>query len=111
MLERERERTEEHVVAHFECWARNPQLRDWICRNWISPEERRRRMREIFGLAPEPPEEASPTPPESNPVKLNPTLSNPITPDEAVESDVGVRLVPSLLRAGPVPAEQGLSRR
>jgi hypothetical protein len=53
-LEREREETEEEVVAHFQRWARNPAVRDMICGNCLSPEERERRMRAIFGLAPKP---------------------------------------------------------
>lgn len=73
-LERERhdlarEKTEEDVVAHFEHWAANPQVREWIGRDWISPEERIRRLREIFGLAPESPVEAAPSASGSNPVK------------------------------------------
>lgn len=68
-LEGTREKTEEEVVAHFERWARNPQVRDWICQDWVSPEERQRRMREIFGLPPAPPVEAASAAAESNPVK------------------------------------------
>jgi len=59
-LEREREKTEEEVVAQFEKWAKNQQLLDCICQNWKSPEERKRRLREIFGRPPEPPEETAP---------------------------------------------------
>ena len=58
-LEREREKTEEEVVEHFKRWAKNPEVRDWILKDWISPEERERRIREIFGLPPKPPEEAA----------------------------------------------------
>jgi hypothetical protein len=56
-LEREREKTEEEVVEHFERWAKNPQVRDWICQTWVDPEERKRRLREIYGRAPETPDE------------------------------------------------------
>ena len=55
-LEREREKTEEEVIAHFERWAENQQVRDCLCQNWISPAERKRRLREIYGLPPEPSE-------------------------------------------------------
>ncbi len=72
-LEREREKTEEEVVAQFERWASNPQVRDWICQAWISPEERARRIREIFGRPPEPPEGSGSTVPQSNPVKPSQT--------------------------------------
>jgi hypothetical protein len=77
-LEREREKTEEEVVAQFERWAKNPQVRDWICQDWVNPEERKRRLRAIFGLPPEPPEAAAPTDDESNPVKPSQTEPDPI---------------------------------
>jgi hypothetical protein len=86
-LEREREKTEEEVVAHFQRWLKNPDVRDLVCENWVSPEERERRLREIFGLSPkpteppEPPEGASPDGGESNPVKPSQTKSGPIRPD------------------------------
>jgi len=51
-LERECEKTEEEVLAQFERWAQNQEVRDWICQAWLSPEERQRRMREIFKLPP-----------------------------------------------------------
>lgn len=51
-LEREKEETEEEAVAHFQNWAKNPAVRDLICRNCVSPEEREQRLRAIFGLAP-----------------------------------------------------------
>jgi hypothetical protein len=72
-LEREREKTEEEVVAHFQRWAKNPAVRDWICQAWVSPEERKCRLREIFGQPPEPPQEAAPIGPGSNPVKPSQT--------------------------------------
>lgn len=80
-LEREREKTEAEVVEQFERWADNQQVRDWICQAWISPKERRRRLLEIFGLAPEPAAEAAPTVPESNPVKPSQTKFDPTQPN------------------------------
>ncbi len=53
-LDRVREKTEEEVIAHFQRWLKNSEVRDLVCRNWISPEEREARMREIFGLEPKP---------------------------------------------------------
>jgi hypothetical protein len=53
-LEREREKTEEEVIAHFQRWLKNPAVRDLICQDYVSPEERERRLREIFGLEPKP---------------------------------------------------------
>jgi hypothetical protein len=82
-LEREREKTEEEVVEHFKRWAKNPEVRDWLLKDWISPEERERRIREIYGLPPKPPEEASTNGPESSPVKPNQTESNQIKPDQS----------------------------
>jgi hypothetical protein len=71
-LDREREKTEEEVVAQFQQWAQNPAVRDLICTAWLSPEERQRRVREIFGCPPEPSESGF-IPPESNPVKPSQT--------------------------------------
>ena len=85
-LEREREKTEEEIVTHFQRWLKNPEVRDMICRDYVSPEERERRLREIFGLAPKPPEPAEPAAPdgaESNPVKPSQTDSDPIQPDQS----------------------------
>lgn len=55
-LGREREKTEQEVVEQFERWLGNPGVRDLVCQNWVSPEERERRIRQIFGLEPEPPQ-------------------------------------------------------
>ena len=74
-LEREREKTEEEVVAHFQRWLKNPAVRDLVCENWVSPEERERRLRKILGLAPTPPA-TSPTGDGSDPVKPSQTQSN-----------------------------------
>jgi hypothetical protein len=81
-LEREREKTEEEVLAHFGRWAKNSEVSDWFRREWISPEEREFRLREIFGLPPEPPVEAAPAVSGSNPVKPNQTESDPIQPNQ-----------------------------
>ena len=75
-LQREREKTEEEVLEHFQRWAKNPQVRDWICQDWASPDERERRMREIFGLAPKTPGEAAPGGREPKPVQPDQTKSN-----------------------------------
>lgn len=80
-LAREQEKTEEEVLAHFQRWAKNPQVRDTLCQNWLSPEERQCRVREIFGRPPERPAETETAAPESNPVK--PGQSN-FSPDRAM---------------------------
>ena len=82
-LGREREKTEEEVVEHFRRWAKNPEVRDWLLKDWISPEERERRIREIYGLPPKPSEEAATNGQESSPVKPNQTESNQIKPDHS----------------------------
>ena len=51
-LDREREKTEEEVIAHFQRWVKNPEVRDLVCQNYVSPEERERRLRKIFGRKP-----------------------------------------------------------
>lgn len=79
-LEREAEKTEAEVVAHFERWAQNPQVRDWIGQTWTSPEERERRLREIFGRPPADSPHAASAAPESNPVKPSQTESSPDRP-------------------------------
>ena len=48
--DREREKSEEEVLGIFERWAKNPILRD--CLRELGPEERTRRLREIFGREP-----------------------------------------------------------
>jgi hypothetical protein len=83
-LERVREKTEEEVIAHFQRWVKNPEVRDLICQAWISPEERKARLREILGRppkAPEPAESAAPDGGGSNPVKPGQTESSPIQPN------------------------------
>jgi hypothetical protein len=79
-LEREREKSEEEVITHFQHWLKNPEVRDLICQDYVSLEERERRLRAIFGLAPKPPEPVEPAAPdvdESNPVKPSQTKSGP----------------------------------
>jgi hypothetical protein len=75
-LERVREKTEEEVIAHFQRWLKNPEVRDMVCRNYVSPEEREARLREIFGRPPTPPVETNPAVSGSNPVKPSQTESN-----------------------------------
>ena len=74
------------VLEHFKRWATNPHIRDWICQNWLSPEERERRLREIFYFAPdradapateEPNSKAEPLSNQTEPdsIQANPTKS------------------------------------
>jgi hypothetical protein len=83
-LEREREKTEEEVVEHFQRWIKNPEVRDLICQNYVSPAERERRLREIFGLAPKPagpPAEAAVGGEASSRVKPGQSESSQIKPE------------------------------
>jgi DNA-directed RNA polymerase subunit F len=66
-LEREREKTEEEVVEHFKRWVKKPEVRDWICQDWVSPEERESRLCAIFDLEPKTPDEVPTDGQESNP--------------------------------------------
>ena len=80
-LEGAREKTEEEVVEHFKRWAKNPQVRDWAsqdAQNSMSPEERERRLHQMFGRAPGTPDEAATGAPEADPIKLNQSESNQI---------------------------------
>lgn len=54
-LEREREKSEEEVIAHFQRWIKNPAVRDLIHSNGLGDDEKQARMREVFGLPPKPP--------------------------------------------------------
>src|SRR5436190_14915780 len=82
-LERESEKTEVEVVEHFKRWAMKPEVREWISRDWLSPEERERRLRQIFGLE-------SKTAPQngandSDPNAADPAESNQIKPNQGNE--------------------------
>ena len=71
-LERNREKTEEEIIEHFKRWAQKPAVRDWVSQAGVTPEERERRMREIFGRE----SKAEPAPAslenlESDPIKPN----------------------------------------
>ena len=79
-LGRDRERTEEEVVQQFQRWAQNPALRELIQEDTLSEAEKARRMREIFGLAPEPAPEPEPAPVQPGPTKsdqVQPLFSDP----------------------------------
>ena len=49
-LAEKQEWSEEELVTHFLRWAKNSKVREQICENCLSPKEKERRMREIFGL-------------------------------------------------------------
>jgi len=51
-LARHHQPAEEEVAECFHRWTRNPKVRDWICCDSLSPEERERRLREILGRPP-----------------------------------------------------------
>ena len=70
----EQERTEEETLEYFQRWARNPEVLGVLRNSEITPEEKNRRIRSLFGLAPahEPPTDGGaadslqPSPAESN---------------------------------------------
>jgi hypothetical protein len=119
-LEREREKTEEEVIAHFQRWLKNPAVRDLICQDYVSPEERKRRLREIFGLQPKPPKTSEEAladeneekqrlireiyglPPESPEVAAAASGSNPVKPSQTESNQI---------KLNENPAEQGLEPR
>jgi hypothetical protein len=53
-LECAREKTDEEVVAHFQCWIKKSVVRDLVRSDELSKEEKQRRMREVFGLPAQP---------------------------------------------------------
>jgi hypothetical protein len=67
-------------VEHFKRWATRPEVREWISKEWISPEERERRMRQIFGLEPKTVESKETGAPEPSPANL--VESNQIKPNQ-----------------------------
>ena len=85
-LDREREKTDEEVVAQFERWAQSPALRECLQENTLSEAEKTRRMREIFGLAPAPAEGPPASPSESVPVQASPSKSNQVQALEAASA-------------------------
>ena len=93
-LERNREETEAEAVEHFKRWANNSKVREAICGESLSPEEREAAIHEIYGRPPKPPVTAASADVESNPVKPNPTESDLIQPNPTKNC-----------AAAPVPAE------
>jgi len=82
-LKREREETEEEIVEHFQRWAKHPKVREWIVENSLSDAERRRRIREIYGLPPQEEVDENPEPAAADaPAEgSSQTQSNPVKPD------------------------------
>ncbi|MGB7748217.1 MAG: hypothetical protein WBN75_13125 [Verrucomicrobiia bacterium] len=81
-LERVHEETEAEAVEHFKRWANNSKVREAICGEGLSPEEREAAICEIYGRPPKPPVTAASADVESNPVKPGQTESGPIQPDQ-----------------------------
>ena len=60
---------------------KNPKVRDLVCQDYVSPERRERRLRELFGLAPKTTESPEPAGAgEKNPVKPSQTGSGKVQP-------------------------------
>jgi hypothetical protein len=58
-LEQEREKTKEELFELFRQWGNNQAIRDCLCANWRSPEERERLLRKILGFKTEAPDAAN----------------------------------------------------
>jgi hypothetical protein len=56
----EEEKTDMEILARFKEWASVEEVRDWICKDWVSLEERERELMEFYGY--EEPTAASPAP-------------------------------------------------
>jgi hypothetical protein len=84
--------TEGEMLEQFQRWAKNAEVQEWILDNTSTSEEKRMRLRQIFGLPTEKPEEENPETStvaadpadgaESNPVKPSQTKSNQIKPEK-----------------------------
>ncbi len=51
-LAEKQEWSEEELVTRFLRWAKNSKVREQICEKCLSPEEKERRLRQVFGLEP-----------------------------------------------------------
>jgi hypothetical protein len=40
---------EAEIVSHFRDWVAIPKVRDWICKDWLSPEERDQEYYKLYG--------------------------------------------------------------
>ncbi len=120
-MEQKRERTDAEAVAQFEEWAKIPAVKDWICQDWVSPEERRRRLLAIFGRAPDPEEPEVPDPvsapaqaDQSGTPADDTSISDPAPPSNPTESPVTTMPEPPSAEAGsnlvkPSPTKIGLA--
>ena len=104
-LEEKREKTVDEEVAKFEAWAKIPAVKDWICQDWVSPAERRRRLLEIFGRTPDNEEPAVPEPATDS---AQPGISvapagNEIVSDQITPPNAGVQPSTSALET-PLPS-------
>ena len=69
----EKEKWESEIVSRFRDWVAIPKVRDWVCKDWLSPEEREQEYYKLYGY------EGPPIAPEalgSDP-SLYPPLENP----------------------------------
>jgi len=85
-LDRDRDRTEEEVVEHFSRWVETEQIREVLLKNNLSPEDREREWRRIFGLPElkEPsnePEESEEPEPEEQATEEPETVTPSVEPD------------------------------
>jgi len=63
--EKEREKSNAEVIAHFKEWAEHPEIHELICRNCSNPKTKDRALDEMFGLQPPLPKNKSPGSPNA----------------------------------------------
>jgi hypothetical protein len=45
----EKEKWESEIVSRFRDWVAIPNVRDWICMDWLNPEEREQEYYKLYG--------------------------------------------------------------
>jgi hypothetical protein len=70
------EKTESAILALFRDWVAIPHVRDWICKDWLSPEEREQEFYKLYGYE-EPPKAPSGAGSPGLDPSLYPPLENP----------------------------------
>ena len=95
----EEEKTDMEILARFKEWASVEEVRDWICKDWVSLEERERELMEFYGY--EEPPDASPVPPTESSLAAEPVPAAEPAPDlKSTEAPVPLSPGEGGLRAG-----------
>jgi hypothetical protein len=75
-LKEEEKKTESAILALFQDWVAIPKVRDWICKDWLSPEEREQEYNKLYGYEEPPKAPEAAGSPWSDPSSY-PPLENP----------------------------------